>query len=101
MTNPAYPTNFVSLGNCPAQTYNTGFHDRIPGDSILGLFGSDYSRFMDQTYYNPCSTQNIKPLTCNKLADLYYGPHHLREHRPPPASYGLYRGDEHVDRPHR
>lgn len=101
MTNPAYPTSFVSLGNCPSHTYNTGFQDRIPGDSILGLFGEDYNKFMDQTYYNPCASQKLKPRTCNTLAHLYYGPYHLHQPRPPSVSYGPYRGDENVDRSYR
>lgn len=51
--------------------------NNIHGDSVLGLFGDEYVKFVNGAFLNApkieCSTS---------IADAYYGVHHLRETTP-------------------
>ena len=95
--NPSYVTNEVTFGSCPYVSATSGSTSdwtqnvpRIPGDSVLGIYGDDYLQF-------------LKPTTClkcgicqdNSVTDLYYKPQRSYEF----PTYGfVYRGKDHYFR---
>ncbi len=98
MANPSYQTSVVSMAHCPPKTYNVGWCDRVPGDSILGIYGEDFERFKRNEYFRP-SLDPKQIHTCDEIPPLYHGPYHLRSgYRQIIPSYAVYRGTEEYDR---
>ena len=100
MANPAYRTSVVSMAHCPAtHPYQAGWYDRVPGDSILGVFGEDFERFKRNEYFQPTLRSPQQIHTCDAMPPLYHGPYHLRPgYRQVFPSYAPYRGTEEYNR---
>ena len=91
MANHSYQTQTMSMAHCP--TYmQAGKYSRVPGDSILGLYGADYDRFLQGNWVMspPCSVCEK-----NTVANAYFGPYHLFGYKVQYPTYGtVYRGLE-------
>lgn len=97
-TNPSYVTNEVTFGSCPyvsATSHSTlDWTKNVPryqGDSVLGIYGGDYQRFVQGS--TRCAT--CGPCDNNTVSPLYYRSARSYTH----PTYGLvYRGTDHYYR---
>lgn len=97
MANSSYQTNTMSMAHCPVYM-KTGKYSRVPGDSILGLYGADFQRFQQGNWVTSpeCSY-------CEKhsIANAYMGPYHLYGYPVQYPTYGtVYKGLEAYYRQH-
>ena len=97
--NPSYITNEVTFGSCPyisasvnSTTQWTQNVPRIPGDSVLGIYGENYKQFIQSTSCSKCGVCDD-----NAVTDLYYKPSRSYEF----PTYGVfYRGKDNLFRQH-
>ena len=98
MANASYQTNQVSMAHCPMYMH-AGKYSAVPGDSILGIYGTDFLKF-EKGKLN-CSVPPCTYCEKTRLADAYFGPYHLRGTVTKNPTYGtVYVGDEEVYRVH-
>ena len=74
MANASYRTEATSMAHCP-MWWNSGQYSRVPGDSVLGLYGADYERFKQGSF--ACQSPPCDYCEKNKLANLYKGPYRV------------------------
>ena len=74
--NPSYVTNEVTFESCPYVSATSVSTDdwtknvaRIPGDSVLGMYGENYKQFLKPTSCLKCGICDD-----NSVTDLYYKP---------------------------
>ena len=94
MANASYQTREVTMAHCPNMAH-AGKYSEVPGDSILGIYGTDFFKF-EQGKLN-CDSPPCSYCERHKVADLYFGPFHLRGAVPNAPTYGsAYMGVEQV-----